>query len=154
MKKRFPGVWFEREGRMLLGAFLLHFRQTVMRQLVFLLLTLAGLSCARLPPPEDRANLQAQLRTVVVEDGISVQEADIIAQSYFYHFGPGCGVTQSVTDGGSSWISNTLVGYAAAPTREPIRIDKKTGRVTWSDGPTVEDPKNIFNEKNSWNSTR
>jgi len=122
-----------------------------MKQLLLFSLTCLALSCSKVSPSSHQIrDLQAQLRTVVVEDGISVQEADIIAQSYFYHFGPGCGVAHNVADGGSCWISNTQVGYAGTLTREPIRIDKKTGRITWSDGPTVEDPKSIFNqEKNS-----
>jgi hypothetical protein len=88
--------------------------------------------------------LQGQLQTVVIEDGISIQEANTIAQSYFLHFGPGCGVAAGVIDGGKFWVANTFVGYAGIQTPEPIRIDKQTGRITWSNGPTVENPKTIF----------
>ncbi len=91
-----------------------------------------------------RKDFQARLRTVVVEDGISMQEADIIAQSYFIRFGPGCGAAENVIDGGEFWISKTYVGIAAFPTPEPIRIGKRTGRVTWSNGPTIENPKTIL----------
>lgn len=93
---------------------------------------------------DQRRQLQAQLREVVVDDGISAAEADVIAQSYFMRFGPGCGAAARVTDGGAFWVSSTAVGYAAVPTREPIRIDKHMGRVTWSDGPTIENPKTIW----------
>jgi hypothetical protein len=74
----------------------------------------------------------------------------LIAQNYFTRFGPGCGAAWPVTDGGRVWISNTAVGVAAIPTREPIRIDKQTGLVTWSNGPTVEDPKTIWSPR--WDS--
>src|SRR5688572_6149791 len=109
-----------------------------------LFLTLTGFLCGCTTYPtadEQRRQLQAQLREVVVDDGISAPEADVIAQSYFKRFGPRCGAASRVADGGASWVSNAAVGIAGIPTREPIRIDKQTGCVTWSDGPTVENPK-------------
>lgn len=100
--------------------------------------------CATYPTYDDhRRELQAQMRDVVVEDGISAQEADVIAQSYFLRFGPACGVADRVSDGGEYWIAGTKVGFAGVPTREPIRIHKPTGRVTWSDGPAIENPKSL-----------
>ena len=51
---------------------------------------------------EQRHRVQAQLRNIVVEDGISAVEADVIAQNYFMRFGPGCGCASPVTDGESS----------------------------------------------------
>jgi len=119
-----------------------------MRKLVFsFALVLGSLLCGCQTGPtydDERRLLQAQLKMVAVEDGISQQTADIIAQSYFLRFGPGCGMAANVTDGGGFWISNTYVGYAGVPTVEPIRVDKHSGRVTWSDGPTIENPKAIF----------
>ena len=101
--------------------------------------------CASYQTRDDhRRELQAQLQTVVVEDGINLQEANIIAQSYFLRFGPGCGVATTVSDDGAYWVAKTYIGIAAVPTREPIRINKRTGQVTWSDGPTIENPKTIF----------
>ena len=86
-----------------------------------------------------------KLRTIVIEDGISQEEADIIAENYFYRFTPTiCGSVARATDGGTNWIAKTYFGIAAMPTREPIRIDKRTGRVTWSDGPTLETPTTIW----------
>ena len=100
--------------------------------------------CETWPTRDDEMKeLQIRLRTVVVEDGINEQEADIIAQSYFIRFGFGCGAAAKVTDGGEYWVSRTYVGYAAVP-YEPIRIDKRTGCVTWSNGPTIENPKTIL----------
>jgi hypothetical protein len=102
--------------------------------------------CETAPTPtfdDERRALQAQLHTIVVEDGINLQEANIIAQSYFIRFGPGCGAAADVIDGGDVWISKVFVGYAATP-RESILIDKHTGRVTWKYGPTSENPKTIL----------
>ena len=113
----------------------------------WLILTLSCIlcGCETVQTRDDlQRELHAQLSTVVVEDGIDLREANIIAQSYFLRYGPGCGAAEDVTDGGESWISITPVGYAAIPTREPIRIDKRTGRVTWSNGPTIENPKTIL----------
>jgi hypothetical protein len=118
-----------------------------MRNVTSLLLALTCIlcGCASYPTNDDhRRQLQVQLREVIAGDGISKAEADVIAQSYFLRFGPGCGVAAPVTNGGAFWVSTTSVGCAAIPTREPIRIDKHTGRVTWSSGPTIENPKTIW----------
>jgi hypothetical protein len=118
-----------------------------MRVTTILLLALSCVlcGCATYPTVDARRHqLEAQLRGVVADDGISAAEADVIAQSYFLRFGPGCGAAAPVTDGGALWVASTVVGYAAVPTREPIRIDKHTGSVTWSDGPAIENPKTIW----------
>ena len=114
-----------------------------MKWLLTLLCILCG--CAvHLTVDDQRRQLEAQLRDIVVDDGISEAEANVIAQNYFLRFGPGCGAASHVADGGAFWIANAAVGVAGVPTREPIRIDKHTGRVTWSDGPTIENPKTIW----------
>ena len=101
--------------------------------------------CETHPTFDDtRSELKVQLSTVVVEDGINLQEANIIAQSYFIRFGPACGAAEDATDGGEVWIAKTYIGIAGMPTREPIRIDKHSGRVKWSNGPTIENPKTIL----------
>jgi hypothetical protein len=114
----------------------------------FIILTSAAvlISCSTLPTADEhRGQLQTKLRTVVIEDGISQSEADIIAESYFLRFAPSaCGSVARVADGDAIWIAKTYFGVAPMPTREPISIDKRTGRVTWSDGPTIENPTTIW----------
>ena len=94
---------------------------------------------------EQVLKLEPQLQNVTVDDGINSKEANIIAQSYFLRFGPTCGMAMQTTDDGKSWIAKTYIGYAGTETREPIRIDKQTGQVTWSNGPTIKNPKTILN---------
>jgi len=129
-----------------------------MKHLLILALSCLLCACATPYPTADdlRRQLQAQMQEGVVEDGISAAEAEVIAQSYFFRFGLGCGVANRITDGGEFWISPTYTGIAAMPTREPIRIDKHTGRVTWSDGPIVENPKAIWDnfQPGQWPITR
>lgn len=112
---------------------------------LLLLSTLGCLLCGCATPTYGDAcwKLQAQMREVVVEDGINAQEADIIAQSYFSRFGWGCGAVGEVVESDTSWVAKTFFGFGAEP-REPIRIDKRTGRVTWSHGPTIKNPKSIW----------
>ena len=110
--------------------------------------TLADIIYDGITPPtrhDERLKLEPQLRNITIEDGIDSKEANIIAQSYFLEFGPGCGMAIQATDDGRSWIVKTYIGYAGTETREPIRIDKYTGQVSWSNGPTIENPKTIFN---------
>ena len=85
------------------------------------------------------------MREVILEDGVNEWEANVIAESYFYRFGPGCGGVADVFDGCQFWIGQTAVGAAGIPTPEPIRIDKQTGRVTWRAGdPTIDDPRKLW----------
>jgi hypothetical protein len=112
---------------------------------LFLTLSSVLFGCATYPTAgEERRRLPVQLQDIVPEDGINAAEADVFAQSYFRRFGPMCGAASKVADVGEFWVSSTLVGFAAAPTREPIRIEKRTGQVSWSDGPTVANPKTIW----------
>ncbi|MFG0248847.1 MAG: hypothetical protein ACF8OB_08165 [Phycisphaeraceae bacterium JB051] len=101
--------------------------------------------CETIPTRTQEAQqLQEQLRQINVNDGIDATEANIIAQSYFMQYGPGCGIAPPVEDDGEHWISKTVVGVVPVATAEPIRIDKATGAITWGRGLTVEDPKSIW----------
>lgn len=85
------------------------------------------------------------MREVVLEDGVNEWEANVIAESYFHRFGPGCGVVFDVFDDDKFWIGQTVVGVAGPTTPDPIRIDKQTGRVTWrADDPTIDDPRKLW----------
>src|SRR5688572_16288386 len=116
-------------------------RQTNMKKYFLVASMIVAAGCATHDDP--RRALRMQMREVVVEDGISAQEADLIAQSYFLRFGWGCGAAATVAESDTSWVANTYFGFAAEP-REPIRIDKRTGRVTWNHGRTIENPKTIW----------
>jgi hypothetical protein len=113
------------------------------------LFLLAGCFLAGCAAPYTRDNhareLESQMREVTLEDGVSEREANIIAESYFIRFGPGCGAVADVFDGCQFWIGQTAVGAGGIPTPEPIRIDKQTGRVTWrADDPAIDDPRKLW----------
>ena len=58
-----------------------------MKQSLLLALSCVLTGCATLPTAEEyRRDLQARLRALVIEDGISEREANIIAESYFLPF--------------------------------------------------------------------
>jgi hypothetical protein len=97
--------------------------------------------------PQELQALKNRLATVNMDDGISKDEADIIAENYWALCGIGCGAMMPPEDWGQYWISKTVLGYAARPTREPIRIDKKSGQITWSDGPTIKNPKTMWDKR-------
>ena len=110
---------------------------------ILLLVSSVLIGCASLR--DERAQLQDKLRTVNADDGITQSEAEIIAENYFSRFAPiACGSVTRPVDGGTNWIAKTYLGFASIETREPIRIDKQTGRVTWSDGPTITNASRIW----------
>lgn len=82
---------------------------------------------------------------VCLEDGIDNEEATTLAGVYFTWHISGCGAIRQVIDDGSQWKFETVVGFAAKPYK-PIFVDKKTGMITCSKGPTVKPPKQ-FNER-------
>ncbi len=91
--------------------------------------------------PEER-ELRQKLQAVILLDGISRPEAEIIARSYFAR-NVGCGAFTGILDGGDHWIVDGEFGYAG----EPIKgffIDKSSGQVTSPIGPSYGDPRKIF----------
>lgn len=104
-----------------------------------LLVMLTSVSTAQASDNKDVFN---QLRQVIVEDGIDLGEADIIARAYYVK-NIGCGAFESIEDGDKFWIVNGFVGYAGQPTRG-VRINKKTGHIASSIGPSYKTPQDIL----------
>jgi hypothetical protein len=88
------------------------------------------------------AQMRQILRTVTVADGISKSEAEIIAKCYF-HQHVGCGNFSGIRDGGHFWIVDGAFGYAGQPI-EGFHVDKRTGQVKSSIGPSYLTPFEIF----------
>ena len=86
--------------------------------------------------------LRTKLKAVVVADGISKSEAELIAECYF-HKHVGCGGFTGVRDGGDYWIVDGAFGVAAKPI-QGFHIDKSTGKVTSPIGPSYATPLGIF----------
>ena len=82
------------------------------------------------------------MRTVIVADGVSKPEAELIAECYF-HQNVGCGGFTGIRDGGDFWIVEGAFGYAAKPIRG-FHIAKSTGRITSPIGPSYATPFEIF----------
>lgn len=105
-----------------------------MKSLAVIVLGWGIAGCSTLPTSEEyHRNLQAQLRAVVVEDGVSQQESKVIAEAYLDehmtaslgHVGP--------YDGGAAWVFK-ITGDAVPielTNIPPVLVDKKTGVVTW-----------------------
>lgn len=80
---------------------------------------------------------------IVVTDGIDELEAAILAEIYFFSYVSACGVVGQTSDHSSYWETDVYVGYAATKL-EPIKINKKTGKMSWARGPTIDDPVRHF----------
>ena len=77
--------------------------------------------------------------SVTLEDGIDQKEASLLAGAYFTAYISGCGGTDEPIDIGHAWEIKTVIGVAAKP-YAPIFIDKKTGKITCSKGPSITAP--------------
>ena len=75
-------------------------------------------------------------------DGVSKQEAEVIAECYF-HQNVGCGGFTGIRDGGDFWIVDGAFGVVAKPI-EGFHIAKSTGRITSPIGPSYATPFEIF----------
>lgn len=90
----------------------------------------------------DQKECRAELRTVILHDGVSRTEAEIIARSYFSHYVV-CGGLMGIEDGGDRWIVDGRYGYAGEP-RDGFYIDKRSGRLNSPVGRSYENPLRIF----------
>jgi hypothetical protein len=115
----------------------------------------SGVNREHITREQAQLKYRPELHEIILADGIDKREADVIRTAYFMRFAPmKKGITSEVFDGGEYWFSTTAFGdtvikhflYTEMPmveTKEPIKINKKTGRVTWSEGPTIDDPRTI-----------
>jgi hypothetical protein len=86
--------------------------------------------------------LRDDLSRVRYEDGITLIEAKFIADAYLFLHGGKIGKAPYVqlNDGGDAWVGVIFGGVAVSPERAdhpPIMVDKKSGQVSWVEGPTV-----------------
>ena len=81
-----------------------------------------------------------KLSAITIEDGISVEEAQILSSEYFWRYVSGCGNAGKPVDGGDYWISTAYIGYAGKPMKDKIEIEKRTGTITMEGRPTIVNP--------------
>ena len=91
---------------------------------------------------ERAAQLRKELSEIVLTDGVSKHEAEIIAKAYFNQH-VGCGAFNSIQDGGNFWIVDGAFGYGATAING-FTIDKRSGAVTSPIGPSFSTPFQIF----------
>lgn len=75
-----------------------------------------------------KAALIEKLSTVKVSDGVSRDEAVIIAENFAEKF-IGCGGYEKITEEQDSWVAHYVVGYAGVPDSS-TKISKKDGVIT------------------------
>ncbi len=88
----------------------------------------------------------SDLENIRVEDGVSQEEAAILAQAYFVNFVSGCGSAAFPDDRGDSWAFQARKGLAGVVAGE-VFIDKKNGTISFAGNPTIQAPVNIFVKK-------
>lgn len=84
-----------------------------------------------------------QLDAIDSHDGISRNEAKVIFEVYGYRFfiNNGWG---SITDGGENWLGSVLDHWSDQPLPHKVKINKKTGAVSWEIGPDILDYKALL----------
>ncbi len=88
-----------------------------------------------------------KLSSVILTDGISRDEANVISEYFFhYHQDIGCGATEKIIDSGDIWRVTTLEGFAAQP-GEDIKIHKKTGAIRWGKDIVIDNPMDMLKAK-------
>ena len=89
------------------------------------------------------------LSRVVVDDGVSREEAETIASFYFYDYiGIGCGAVGDIENGGDAWRFPARVGFAGARDGE-VLVDEVSGSARWGSHPAVKDPLSMLAERPS-----
>jgi hypothetical protein len=88
------------------------------------------------------------VKDINMSDGINEKESKILADVYFQRFTPSaCGCAGFPIDKEDYWDVPVAIGYAGMPFGS-IKINKKTARMSWENGPTIENPVNYFCLKN------
>jgi len=64
-------------------------------------------------------------------DGVDKSEAEFLAHAFFVWKISGCGFADTVEDGGSDWNSRPRIGFSGSPGNDLIRINKKTGVLSY-----------------------
>jgi hypothetical protein len=67
-----------------------------------------------------------------VGDGVDQPEANLLAQAFFLWKIGACGFAEAPTDAGGEWRSRPRIGFAGQPGNDAIRIDKRTGIVSYA----------------------
>ncbi len=70
-------------------------------------------------------------------DGIDRGEAELLGGAYFLRKFGACGVPGDARDAGTEWRMRPLVGVGAVPADDEIRVDKRTGAVSYASDPPV-----------------
>jgi hypothetical protein len=83
-------------------------------------------------------------KDINVSDGVNEKESEVLADVYFKRFSPSaCGGIGRPVDLQDYWDVPAAIGIAGQPWGS-IKIDKKTARMSWENGPTIEDPVGYF----------
>lgn len=88
----------------------------------------------------------SRIENIRLKDGVSQEEAQILAQQYFVNFVSGCGGAAFPEDRGDRWAFEALQGLAAVSVGE-VFIDKKNGTISFEGHPTIQDPVNVLVKK-------
>ncbi len=76
------------------------------------------------------------IQSINIDDGVSAEEASILADSYFMFFVSGCGALDRPIDKNDYWEFNAYIGDSGTKMNETIRVDKLTGAVSMKGYPS------------------
>jgi hypothetical protein len=119
---------------------------TLLALLVEICITCSPVFAEILEAPTDQqyeVEARKRLDTIDVHDGIDRSEAEVIFELYGYRFflyngwGP-------LTDGGEIWLGTVSAHGDDQPLPYNVKIDKKTGAVSWVIGPDVLNYKSLL----------
>ena len=99
-----------------------------------------SLDVAGVVPPTNYPSIMTDAYAQVnLSDGVSDEEAAVLAEAYFMGYITGCGMIGDVSDQGEKWEIQTFIDYSHTP-YNPIQVSKKTGRIVCAEGPVVAPP--------------
>ncbi len=87
-----------------------------------------------------------RIESVRLEDGVSREEAGILAGNYFNFFVSLCGGVEFPTDQGDHWAFEAREGKGAIVAGE-VLVDKKNGTISFQGHPKIQDPVNVLAKK-------
>jgi hypothetical protein len=79
--------------------------------------------------------LESELATVNVTDGINALEAETMANVYRREYVSGCGALDPVVQNAGTWVFPLRLGYSGERSNKRIGVDAESGQVQGAGGP-------------------
>jgi hypothetical protein len=108
------------------------------------------LNCQSDPAQARVREMGREVLAVNLSPEISRADAEKVIGFYFETKISGCGFPAEVKDEGEYWSSVPKIGLVGTPHEHPVRLHKRTGRISWAAGPSFKSMPDLVRSTRRW----